>query len=345
MARAAGAKAGSRLRRAWVADLPDHCVAVGWSADGERLAAAAVSGPVVVFDAKTGTPIHRLPGHGFGTAAIEWQPNGSLLATAGQDGKARLWDAAGAEVATLAGGSAWVEHLAWSLDGKILATAAGKKVRLWDAAGNQLREYADHGSTVADLVWRPGSFTLAVAAYGGVTVYDPAREGPVTKYEWKGSPLRLAWSPDGKVLAHGNQDATVHFWYADTGEPLQMTGYPTKVRELSWDYTARFLASGGGDIVCIWDCGGKGPEGTQPQMLEKHDKPLTAVAWQRRGFLVASAAADGRVCLWQPANKKAALVGEDRFPETEATALAWSPDDSTLAVGSASGGVAVYRIG
>ena len=51
--------------------------------------------------------------------------------------------------------------------------------------------------------------------------------------------------------------------------------------------------TGGGPMVCIWDCGGpKGPEGTQPQMLEGHEDNLTAVAYQSRGYLLASAATD-----------------------------------------------------
>ena len=79
------------------------------------------------------------------------------------------------------------------------------------------------------------------------------------------------------------------FWYAESGRELHMSGYPSKVRELSWDFTGRFLATGGGDVICVWDCGGsKGPEGTTPKMLEGHGATVSAVAWQRRGFLLAS---------------------------------------------------------
>lgn len=42
----------------------------------------------------------------------------------------------------------------------------------------------------------------------------------------------MAWSPDGRYLSHGNQDATVHFWIVATGRELQMTGYPSKVAQL-----------------------------------------------------------------------------------------------------------------
>jgi WD40 repeat protein len=337
----------SKLRPAWAVTVPDHVIGLSWSPDGRFLAAAAVSGPVAVFDA-AGKPAHQLRGHGFGTAAVAWQPTGALLATAGQDGKVRLWDAAtGAETHALDGGAAWVDRLAWHPAGNLLAASAGKAVRVWDAAGNLVAALPAQAGTVTDIGWRPGTAQLAVLGYGAANVYDLAAGGAVAHvFAWKGSPLALAWSPDGKVLAHGNQDATVHFWYAATGHDLQMSGFPSKVRELAWDFTGRFLATGGGPAACVWDCGGpRGPEGTKPQVLEGSEDTLTAVAYQRRGYLIAGAARDGRVVLWQPANRKAPKVGEYRFRDAEAAALAWSPDDKLLAAGAGDGTVAVLRAG
>ena len=82
----------------------------------------------------------------------------------------------------------------------------------------------------------------------------------------------------------------------------------------------------------------------KPQMLEGHEDTLTAVAFQGRGYLLASSAMDGRVILWQPGNKKAPKIGEHRF-EAEASTIAWSPDDRSLTAGAGDGTVALFRAG
>jgi WD40 repeat protein len=80
-------------------------------------------------------------------------------------------------------------------------------------------------------------------------------------------------------------------------------------------------------------------------MLEGHEENLSALAYQARGYLLASAGLDGRIFLWQPTNKKGPQVGEYKFAQGEASVLAWSPDDKSLAAGSGSGAVAVFRAG
>ena len=341
----------SRLISVWSGFTPDHVVGLAWTSDSRTLAAAAGTGPVTWFAAATGGVRGEVRAHKIGTTAIVFQPGSELLATAGMDGFARLWHPqTDVPVAELDGGGAdWVERLAWRADGSRLAIAAGRKVRVWDARGGHRADLNDHPSTVSDLAWQPGSNTLTALVYGGVVLWTLSDDGPPTcrQFTWKGSPLRMAWSPNGRMLAHGNQDATVHFWYAETGEDLQMWGYPMKVQELSWDHSSRFLATGGGHMVCIWDCGGNGPQNTEPQMLEGHSPStrLATVQYQRGGRLLASAGADGRVCVWHPSDKKQPLVGAADTTGEAATCAVWSPDDKFLGVGFESGRVSVFRIG
>ena len=151
----------NRLREVWSGRVGDHIIALEWNRDGRLLATAESTGPVTIFDGRTGAQEVRMIGHANGTLAIGWSPTSDLLATSGKDRLARLWDSAGRETASLEAATAWVEHLVWHPDGAILAAVAGKTIHLWDGQGQHLLDLADHPSTVSDLAWKPNSTTLS----------------------------------------------------------------------------------------------------------------------------------------------------------------------------------------
>jgi WD40 repeat protein len=342
----------TKLTKLWEAQIDGHVVALTSSHALGLIAAASADGPIALFDAKTGQLRFNLPGHGFGTASIAWSSGGQHLASAGQDGKVRLWNpATGEQLRDMPGGAAWVERVAWcpvppSPSGRgvggegVLASAAGKKLRLWNLNGEMIREYADHPSTIADIQWKPKEAILASTAYGKLFLWGPEQQDAVTDFSWQGSMLVLAWSPDCKFIAAGSQDCTVHFWELATGEDLQMQGYPNKVRELAWDATSRYLATGGADVACVWDFSGAGPAGTTPIQLEAHKDNITCLAYQHQGALLASGGEDGQVILWQPSKGQGSLaIAKHAAPISQ---LAWSADDQRVAVGTAEGDVLLY---
>lgn len=332
-----------RLAVRWTHNINDHVIAIGWSPNGSTVAVASVAGPVFLLDVASGTINFQLSGHGFGTTDLAWSPDGKRLATSGQDGKVRLWNPATGEILSeLEGGATWVEHLAWSPKGEFLVSAAGKKLRLWNSEGSQARAYKDSLSTIAAIDWSPRGKEIAAAGYGGVSLLRPDADEPVNQFPWKGSLLTLAWSPDGKMLAGGAQDCSVHFWYVKSGKDLEMAGYPNKVRELSWDSTSRFLATGGGEAVTVWDCSGKGPAGSKPLTFELHEKPISALAFQNRGPFLASAAPDGKLAIWYPEGAKK-LQCAIEFNEA-ISKLAWSASDGRLLVGGENGAVGMYSV-
>ncbi|MBY0375158.1 MAG: WD40 repeat domain-containing protein [Bryobacteraceae bacterium] len=336
----------------WETETGGHIISLRWSPGGTALAAATADGPILILDEDSGRPRVTVPGHHGGTVQVDWRPGpesqGGVLASAGCDGRVRLWHPhLGAEMMTLDAGAEWVERLAWSPTGEFLATAAGRKLRLWDfrdpaAPGKLLHTYPDQQSTIADIAWKPGSSNvLASCGYNGLAFWSPSKPDATRKFDWKGSTLTLTWSPDAKYIATGNQDSTIQFWYVDSGKELQMWGYRTKIRELAWDGRSRFLASGGSATGVVWDCSGKGPAGTKPHLLEYHSALLSQLTYQSEGAILASGCQEGLVAMWRPGKEKQPLA--TAHLGSAITQLAWTPSNKRLAAGTAAGLVAVFR--
>lgn len=146
--------------------------------------------------------------HAGGVLALAWQPGGARLATVGQDGRARLWGPDGAAQAELAGDAAWVEQVAWSPDGELLAFASGRFVHVVRASGAPLVRLGPHPSTVTGLAWNRRGERVAASHYGGVSIWTARTGGAVRTLTWKGSMISLAWSPDGQASGNASGRAT-----------------------------------------------------------------------------------------------------------------------------------------
>lgn len=331
------------LNSAWDVRLDDYVIALQWSTRGAVLAAGLSQGSVVLLDAETGQPRQTFDAHAGGLLSLRWSPDGSLLVTGGQDGRARIWDSKGKLIHEMSGGAAWVEHLSWSPDGSRLATTAGRIVRLWTSEGVIVGELPPHSSTVAGVTWRGDGRKFATISYGNLCLWRGDRLSSLPeKMEWKGSLIAIEWSPNGQVIACGCQDASVHVWYAKNGKDLEMTGYPIKVRALSWDGSSRYLATGGSSDVTVWDFTGRGPAGSTPIVMESHKDFISVLAFQHNGPLIASGARDGTIRLWD--------VGAPKTPPArgrhvgEVTNITWNDDDDAFATSDANGHIAAWSV-
>jgi WD40 repeat protein len=372
------------LTKAWAAQLDDYVIDLAWSPGRRFLAAASAAGPVNLFDGMTGANLHEIPGHAEGTNGVAWAPvpqgsesrgqmaeiggqparpsslpsdvchlTSALLATGGQDGKVRLWDAVTGhkKAETDIGRGAWVEHLQWrpwaenlklkTPNSNLLAVAAGRKLLFLNPDGSLAHAFQETPKTLSALAWHPRGGAIAIASFGRVLVWDADDFQVQREYPYGSAIEALVWSPDGRWLVAGAQDNAVHLWIPEEEQEFHMSGYETKVRELSFSSDSRWLATGGARDACIWDCSGAGPEGREPVALPHADR-VSAVAFQHAHGLLATAANDGEVGLWSLAR------GETRAAAVRLTApasnLAWSPDDTLLAIGSQKGGVLVLRV-
>lgn len=328
-----------RLRTRWRARVDDFAVDADVGADA--VAVGAASGELSVFARDGGAVRWTREGHAGGVLAVAWSPRGGALASAGQDGRARLWDASGVVALEVAGDAAWVEQLAWSPDGEHLAIGAGRTVRIIRASGAHVATLGPHASTVTGLAWNRRGDRVAASHFGGVTIWTARTGGLVRRLAWRGSMISLAWSPDGRVVVCGEQDASLHFWRLASGEDARMGGYSAKVRSLAWDGRSARLATSGERDVIVWDFGGGGPEGTRPLQLAGHDELVTVVGFAPRGPWLASGAADGGVAVWDLARGEGAPLGVGAH-EAAVSRLRWTATGREVLATDAGGGVVLW---
>ena len=324
----------SELAVHWHANVEDHVQDLAWSPDGELLVAATVSGPVFLYHGER--LISAFTAHHHGTNAVSWSPTNRHFATAGLDGRVRVWDTAGKPLSDHDAGEQWVEHVRFNHDGTLLASAAGRKVRLW-RGGDLVRELTPHTSSVSGLAWRPQRTQLACIGYGGVALFDPLLDEDLTMLAWKGSLLCGAWNPQGSRFAAGLQDNAVHAWQPDTVQDWTMDGYAQKVREISWDRRGKVLATGGSPQITCWNFQGDGPSGSQPSVFSAHVAPVTALAYHPNDDVLASGGRDGALIWWRHNRPTHMAIAGPPISR-----LAWKGRQPIIAAGCEDGLLAVY---
>ena len=333
----------------WKKTLSDYVTAIAWSLDGSWLIASSAAGDIVQYEVKTGKTTVLQEAQGESVDALAISVDGCFLAAGGQAETVWIWQLKGTTstlMTTLHYPRAWIDCLRWHPQQSELAFSFGRYVQVWDASDQSvITTLHFESSSVLDLAWHPQGDRLSVSGNQSIKTWqrqdwfdDPAVE------EIGAASEAISWSPDGTYLASGNNDCSMLVWEDGNPDAWHMQDFPGKVRQIAWSMPANqppLLAAISGEKVIVWTKYSDPSVGWSPQMLETHQGMLRAISFQPGSRLLASAAEDGLLCLWDQGNQ---LVQTLQTKPAEFSCLAWNHSGRAIAAGDSQGEVLVWEV-
>ena len=261
---------------------------------------------------------------------ITCSSDGALLAVASQIG-IWIYDVQTHEaLALLTGHTGAVDRVAFSPDGKTLASGGqDNSVRLWDVeTQTEIGTLEGHIGGPDSLFFSPDGKTLASRDDDQtLRLWDVETQTQIHTLEGHtGSLESVSFSPDGKMIASGGQDEIVRFWDVDTQTEIgTLEGHTGYVSSVAFSPDGRILASGSNDgTVRLWDVDTQTEIGT----LEGHTWGINSVAFSPDGRTLASGSDDNTVRIWDVETRAEIGILEQSAPFLR---ISFSPDGQTIA--------------
>lgn len=315
--------------------LTDYVVASGFL--GEAAVFVLGDGSVVV---RHGAAEERHTVHDGGLLAARISADGKGLLSSGDDGRVIRTNASGETSVLFEKKGKWLDQLAEGPQGAI-ACASGRMawVRLADGSVHEF----PHDKAVGGVAFLPKGLRLATATTDMARLLWVTAKGAPVDMPWKGAHTGITVSPDGKFLVTQMQEPALHGWRIDDMKHMRMTGYPTKVKSLSWSAKGRFLASSGANAAILWPFLTKeGPMGKAPLELGPRDRLVSQVACHPTEDVVAIGYDDGMVLAVRFGDAAEVLLRKGEGGAI--SALAWDGAGVRVAFGCDNGEAGVIDI-
>lgn len=308
-------------------DLNEHCVAAVYIGDIPFFAMADGTVHWLDHGAHSATP-HD------GLLCATRNPSGDALVTGGEDGKIVSTDSNGTTTVLAENSGKWITCVAAGPQNAV-AFATGRAAVVRKSDGNLL-EFQER-RTVEGLAFAPKGMRIAAARYNGVSLHWAGLQAKPVDLEWKGAHTLVTFSPDGNYVVSSMQENALHGWRLKDGKHMRMTGYPAKVKSLSWSARGKWLASSGAPAAVVWPFSGKdGPMGKAPLELgTRDDTTVTCVACHPTDDVVAIGYGDGVILAARLSDGNEAVLR--RGGRGAISTMCWSRRGVQIAFGTEAG--------
>lgn len=300
------------------------------------LASVSIDGTVRVWDGETGDYLRTLRHDGGGLDSVAWSPDSRTVAAGTSDGAIVLWSAHdGRLLRTIdAHEREATVYVAYRSEQQIVSAATDGTFRCWEVAtGQRVGETVDVEDEIISVAASPDGNTAAFATRTAVFTYVLDAE-ELRTFPGVSRIHCVRWSPDGTVVATGENDA-VRVWDVHSGLVLRtLTGHTDWIRHLAFRPGDDELATVSDDqTVRLWTVARDQAE----SILVGHTGWIRSVDFAPTGRSLASGGDDSTVRLWDEREARKAIDPHDLSEPWNAVAV--SPDGTTIGAANNDGTV------
>ncbi|XP_045471970.1 F-box-like/WD repeat-containing protein TBL1XR1 [Harmonia axyridis] len=240
--------------------------------------------------------------------SLDWNCDGSLLATGSYDGYARIWTTDGRLASTLGQHKGPIFALKWNKRGNyILSAGVDKTTIIWDAAsGLCTQQFSYHSAPALDVDWQTNNSFASCSTDQCIHVCKLGMDKPIKSFQGHTNEVNaIKWDPQGVLLASCSDDMTLKIWSMKQDTCVHdLQAHSKEIYTIKWSPTGPgtsnpnmnlILASASFDsTVRLWDV----EKGACVHTLTKHTEPVYSVAFSPDGKFLASGSFDKCVHIW-----------------------------------------------
>ncbi|CAI5772220.1 F-box-like/WD repeat-containing protein TBL1X isoform X1 [Podarcis lilfordi] len=244
--------------------------------------------------------------------SLDWNTDGTLLATGSYDGFARIWTEDGNLASTLGQHKGPIFALKWNKKGNyILSAGVDKTTIIWDAhTGEAKQQFPFHSAPALDVDWQNNTTFASCSTDMCIHVCRLGCDRPVKTFQGHTNEVNaIKWDPSGMLLASCSDDMTLKIWSMKQDVCVHdLQAHNKEIYTIKWSPTGPgtnnpnsniMLASASFDsTVRLWDV----ERGVCTHMLTKHQEPVYSVAFSPDGKYLASGSFDKCVHIWNTQN-------------------------------------------